>query len=196
MRMGAQAGGGEEADGALTASAIVNGWEIHEIADLLRRHADERDAKRLATAIAAARPIATTAQLAAAIDSAPARPGPRSKAVKRLSRVFQARHRSPVPWASHGHCLAAARRVRSQHHRAHRPPPGASHPIVAHLRCDCQALRIEVNAEVAQLETILGAASSLVRTGGRLAVLSYHSVEDGRVKRLLRAGRGMHCTPS
>ena len=147
MRMGAQAGDGEDADGALTASAIVNGWEVREIADLLRRHADERDAKRLATAITAARPIATTAQLAAAIDAAPARPGPRSKAVKRLSRVFQ-------------------------------------------------ALRIEVNAEVAQLETILGAASSLVRTGGRLAVLSYHSVEDGRVKRLLRAGKGMRCTPS
>ena len=68
MRMGAQAGGGEDADGALTASAIVNGWEVREIADLLRRHAGERDAKRLATAIAAARPIATTAQLAAAID--------------------------------------------------------------------------------------------------------------------------------
>ena len=112
MRMGAQAGGGEDADGALTASAIVNGWEVREIADLLRRHADERDAKRLAAAIAAARPIATTAQLAAAIDAAPARPGPRSKAVKRLSRVFQ-------------------------------------------------ALRIEVNAEVAQLETILGAAEPL-----------------------------------
>ena len=46
----------------------------------------------------------------------------------------------------------------------------------------------QVNREIDELEAILSAAASLVRPGGRLAVLSYHSLEDGRVKRLLRSG--------
>ena len=51
-----------------------------------------------------------------------------------------------------------------------------------------QALRIEVNQEMAELEAVLTAAAALVRPGGRLAVMSYHSLEDRRVKRLLRSG--------
>ena len=51
-----------------------------------------------------------------------------------------------------------------------------------------QALRIEVNGEIDELEVILTAAARLVRPGGRLAVMSYHSLEDRRVKRLLRSG--------
>ena len=41
---------------------------------------------------------------------------------------------------------------------------------------------------MAELESALMAATRLVRPGGRLAVMSYHSLEDRRVKRLLRTG--------
>jgi len=47
-----------------------------------------------------------------------------------------------------------------------------------------------------ELETILGAAAKLVRPGGRVAVLSYHSLEDRRVKRLLRSGSTTGDSPS
>ena len=51
-----------------------------------------------------------------------------------------------------------------------------------------QALRIEVNQEMAELESVLHAAALLVKPGGRIAIMSYHSLEDQRAKRLLRAG--------
>jgi len=51
-----------------------------------------------------------------------------------------------------------------------------------------QALRIEVNDELAVLETALPAAIEALRVGGRVAVLSYHSLEDRMTKRVLAAG--------
>jgi 16S rRNA (cytosine1402-N4)-methyltransferase len=51
-----------------------------------------------------------------------------------------------------------------------------------------QALRIVVNAELEELEQVLGQSPDLVRPGGRIAVISYHSLEDRRAKRFLRYG--------
>lgn len=51
-----------------------------------------------------------------------------------------------------------------------------------------QALRIEVNGEMEALEQLLRQALELLRPGGRLAVISYHSLEDRMVKNFMRAG--------
>jgi len=50
-----------------------------------------------------------------------------------------------------------------------------------------QAIRIHVNQELADLQVVLGAALSLLEQGGRLVVISFHSLEDRIVKRFLQA---------
>jgi len=60
-----------------------------------------------------------------------------------------------------------------------------------------QALRMAVNDEMNELETALEAALDVLAPGGRLAVLSYHSGEDRRVKQFLaREARGCICPPA
>ncbi|WP_315204916.1 16S rRNA (cytosine(1402)-N(4))-methyltransferase RsmH [Alloprevotella tannerae] len=51
-----------------------------------------------------------------------------------------------------------------------------------------QALRIEVNHEMEALEAMLTAALTLLKPGGRLAILTYHSLEDRLVKNFIKAG--------
>ena len=55
------------------------------------------------------------------------------------------------------------------------------------LSCIFQALRIEVNEELTALEEFLEASRRVLRPGGRLVVMTYHSLEDRIVKNFLRS---------
>ena len=132
------------ADGALdmtmgrtrpNAADFVNEADEAEIADVLYRYGEERQSRRVARAIVAARPLETTGDLARVVRKALGyRPGaPKDPA----TRSFQ-------------------------------------------------AIRIHVNAELDELESGLSASEALLREGGRLAVVSFHSLEDRIVKRFLR----------
>jgi 16S rRNA (cytosine1402-N4)-methyltransferase len=122
-----------------SAADFVNTADEPEIARVLRDLGEERHARRVARAIVAARPLATTGELAAAVRRALGhRPGaPRDPA----TRAFQ-------------------------------------------------AIRIHVNDELGELARGLDAAERLLAPGGRLAVVSFHSLEDRIVKAFLRARSG------
>ena len=118
-----------------SAADFLNSAEETTIADVLYRYGEERQSRRVARAIVAARPLATTGDLARVVRKALGyRPGaPKDPA----TRSFQ-------------------------------------------------AIRIHINAELDELAAGLSAAESLLREGGRLAVVSFHSLEDRIVKRYLR----------
>jgi len=122
-----------------TAADFVNTAPEAEIADVLYRYGEERQSRRVARAIVAARPLATTGDLARAVHKALGyRPGaPKDPA----TRSFQ-------------------------------------------------AIRIHVNGELEELEAGLLAAERLLVSGGRLAVVAFHSLEDRIVKRFLREASG------
>ncbi len=118
----------------LTAGEIVNEWPLEELADILRRYGEERRSWKVAQAIAAARPILTTRQLAEVVAAAT---GGRREKIHPATRVFQ-------------------------------------------------ALRIAVNGELESVATVLPVAVKLLKPGGRLAVISFHSLEDRIVKTFMR----------
>lgn len=122
-----------------SAADFLNTAPEAEIADVLWRYGEERQSRRVARAIVAARPLSTTGELAQVVRKALGyRPGaPKDPA----TRSFQ-------------------------------------------------AIRIHVNGELEELQQGLGAAERVLRAGGRLAVVAFHSLEDRIVKRFLREAAG------
>ena len=122
-----------------SAAHFLNQAGETEIADVLFRYGEERQSRRVARAIVAARPLTTTGELARVVRKALGyRPGaPKDPA----TRSFQ-------------------------------------------------AIRIHVNGELAELIGGLGAAERVLAPGGRLAVVTFHSLEDRIVKQFLREASG------
>jgi len=122
-----------------SAADFVNTAAESEIADVLYRFGEERQSRRVARAIVAARPLTTTGDLARTVRKALGyRPGaPKDPA----TRSFQ-------------------------------------------------AIRIHINGELEELEAGLLAAERLLKCGGHLAVVTFHSLEDRIVKRFLREAAG------
>lgn len=123
----------------LSAAEFLNTAPEGEIADVLFQYGEERQSRRVARAIVAARPLSTTGELAQVVRKALGyRPGaPKDPA----TRSFQ-------------------------------------------------AIRIHVNSELDELHEGLFAAETLLKSGGRLAVVSFHSLEDRIVKQFLREASG------
>jgi 16S rRNA (cytosine1402-N4)-methyltransferase len=101
------------------------------------------------------------------------------RAARRIARaIVVARKIEPV--------VTTLQLVRTVESVLPRPKPGQSHPATRAF----QALRIAVNDEFGQLLAGLEAAERALKPGGRLAVVTFHSLEDRVVKRflLLRSG--------
>ena len=64
-------------------------------------------------------------------------------------------------------------------------PPRRENKVLAQI---FQAIRIEVNQEIEALKEFLEQTPEVLKTGGRLSVISYHSLEDRLVKRFMRNG--------
>ncbi len=103
------------------------------------------------------------------------------RASRRIARaIVRARSEAPVESTAHLASLISACLPRAK--------PGQSHPATRSF----QALRIAVNSEFQALVDGLEAAERALAPGGKLAVVSFHSLEDRVVKRFLtaRAGQG------
>ncbi len=128
-----------------SAADFVNTAPETELANVLFRYGEERQSRRLARAIVAARPLSTTTELAQVVRKALG-------------------------------------------YRAGAPKDPATRSF--------QAIRIHVNGELEELEQALMAAEQLLCAGGKLAVVSFHSLEDRIVKRFLREASGAGQTVS
>ncbi len=112
--------------------------------------------------------------------------GEEPKAGRIARAIVEARRVGPVETAEE--LAAIIERVMPPNPRQ----PRRTHPATRVF----QALRIAVNEELDALEAGLAAALDLLRPGGRLVVLSYHSLEDRIVKRFFAAERrGCVCPP-
>ena len=118
-----------------TAADFVNGADERTLSQTIARYGEEKNARRIARALIAARPVTSTAQLAKIVSEAQG-PAALRHAIQPATRTFQ-------------------------------------------------ALRIHVNDELGELERGLDAAMRLLKPQGRLAVVSFHSLEDRIVKQFL-----------
>ena len=131
------------------------------------------------------------ADLLASLDAAELtalfrRYGEEPKAPRIARAIVEARRVAPVSTAEE--LAALVERVAPPNPRLRR----RTHPATRVF----QALRIAVNEELEALQAGLAAALDLLRPGGRLVVLSYHSLEDRIVKRFFQAERrGCVCPP-
>ena len=96
---------------------------------------------------------------------------------RRIARAIVAR-RAEAPFLRTADLAAV---IAANVPRKHKPGQKETHPATRSF----QAIRIHVNRELADLETGLDAALDALRTGGRLAVISFHSLEDRIVKRFI-----------
>ncbi len=101
------------------------------------------------------------------------------RAARRIARAIVAA-RAAAPFAT---TLQLAEVIARQ---LPRPKPGESHPATRSF----QAIRIAVNTEFDELAQGLAAAERILRPGGRLAVVTFHSLEDRIVKRFLTLASG------
>ncbi|MCK0167382.1 16S rRNA (cytosine(1402)-N(4))-methyltransferase RsmH [Jannaschia sp. S6380] len=103
------------------------------------------------------------------------------RAARRIARAI-VRRRADTPFETTGELAEVVAA------NLPRPKPGQSHPATRSF----QAIRIAVNDEFGELAEGLSAAERVLRPGGWLAVVTFHSVEDRAVKRFLadRSDRG------
>lgn len=86
-------------------------------------------------------------------------------------------HRSKLPLSQTGQLVDALKSV---------TPRGKENKYLAQV---FQALRIEVNQEMEALSEFLMQCEAVIKTGGRLVVMSYHSLEDRMVKNFINTGK-------
>ena len=99
--------------------------------------------------------------------------------------IDRERRKKPIDSSLH-----LANLIRSVVPRSHRP--GAKHPATRTF----QAIRIAVNRELENLDAFLDKVPSLISKGGRLVILTYHSLEDRMVKKaIIDWEKGCSCPP-
>ncbi len=97
-------------------------------------------------------------------------------------RIERARGEAPIETTGRLAEVVAAAVAAAERRRGGRTHAPRIHPATRTF----QALRMRVNDELGQLERLLGAAPDLLAAGGRLAVISFHSLEDRLVKEAIR----------
>ena len=97
---------------------------------------------------------------------------------KNAGRIARAivEHREEAPLVNTSDLVAVVKTVNKPH------PKEKKHPATRVF----QAVRIHINNELGQIEQVLPNALSLLKQGGRLVVISFHSLEDRIVKRFIR----------